>query len=87
MPISIRNPLAEKLAREVAEKSGESITQAIIHSLEERLEHLQGRRQANSVEEEILRISERCRRLPDLDQRSPEAILGYDERGLPGYGD
>ena len=87
MPISIRNPLAEKLAREVAEKSGESITQAIIHSLEERLEHLQGRRQANSTEEEILRISERCRRLPDLDQRSPEAILGYDERGLPDYGD
>ena len=33
MAISIRNTLAENLAREVAKESGESMTQAIIHSL------------------------------------------------------
>ena len=87
MPISIRNPLAEKLARKVAEESGESLTQAVIHSLEERLERLEGRRQVSGIEEEIVRISNRCRALPDLDDRSPEEILGYDERGLPSYGD
>jgi antitoxin VapB len=87
MAISIRNPLAEKLARKVAEESGESLTQAVIRSLEERLERLQGRRQAFGIEEEIMRISGRCSTLPDLDDRSPEEILGYDERGLPGHGD
>lgn len=87
MPISIRNPLAEKLARKVAEESGESLTQAVIHSLEERLERLEGRRQVSGIEEEIIRISKRCSALPDLDDRSPEEILGYDERGLPCYGD
>ena len=87
MAISIRNPLAEKLARKVAEKSGESLTQAVIQSLEERLERLQGRRQASGIEEEIIRISGRCSTLPDLDDRSPEQILGYDERGLPSHGD
>jgi antitoxin VapB len=86
MAISIRNPLAEKLARKVAEESGESITQAIVHSLEERLERLQGRRQATGIEEEIIRISKRSSSLPDLDDRSPEEILAYDERGLPSHG-
>jgi len=86
MAISIRNPLAEKLARRVAEETGESLTQAIIRSLEERLEHLQGRKQVSGIEEEIIRISERCSALPDLDERSPEQILGYDERELPGHG-
>ena len=83
MVISIRNPLAEKLARKVAEKSGESLTQAVIHSLAERLERLQGRRQVSGIEEEIIRISKRCSALPDLDDRSPGQILRYDERGLP----
>jgi antitoxin VapB len=33
MAISIRNPKAEELAREVAAESGENLTQAIIRSL------------------------------------------------------
>ena len=40
MALSIRNPRAEKLAREVAAESKESLTQAIIHALEDRLERL-----------------------------------------------
>ena len=86
MAISIKNPLAEELARKVAQEGGESITQAIIHSLEERLERLQGRRRASGIEEEIIRISRRCSALPEIDDRSPEEILGYDERGLPSHG-
>ncbi len=69
MGISIKNSLAEKLARKVAEEGGESITQAIIHSLEERLERLQGRRRASGIEEEIIRISRRCSALPDINDR------------------
>jgi antitoxin VapB len=83
MGISIRNPKAEQLAREVAEQSGESLTQAIIHALEERLERLKGRRSATDLTEEILKISRRCSALPELDQRSPDEILGYDSRGVP----
>ena len=37
MPLSIRNPRAEQLAREVAALSKENLTQAIIRALEERL--------------------------------------------------
>ena len=83
MALSIRNPQAEKLAREVAAESGESLTEAIIHALEERLERLKGRRTTTDVAEEIMKISLRCRALPEKDQRSADEILGYDERGIP----
>ena len=81
MAISIRNPIAEKLAREVANESGESLTLAIIHSLEDRLEKLQGRRNPNSLLQEIKEIGSRCASLPDIDHRSADEILGYNENG------
>jgi antitoxin VapB len=40
MALSIRNAKAEKLARELAAESGETITQTITRALEERLERL-----------------------------------------------
>ncbi len=81
MAISIRNPIAEKLARDVANESGESLTQAIIHSLEDRLEKLQGRRNPNNLLQEIKEIGSRCASLPDIDYRSADEILGYNENG------
>lgn len=51
--LSIRNPRAEKLAREVAAESGESITEAIIRALEERLDCLKGRPSITEVADEI----------------------------------
>jgi antitoxin VapB len=83
MALSIRNSRADKLARQVAAESGESLTEAIIHALEERLERLKGRRTTTDVAEEIMRISLRCRALPEIDPRSADEILGYEERGLP----
>ena len=68
MPISIRNQKAEKLARELAAESGETITQAITHALEERLARIRGRSTAIDTMEEILKISERCSAIPDKDQ-------------------
>ncbi len=83
MAISIRNKDAERLAREVAKETGESITQAILHSLEERLLRLTGRRLAGDLSAEIRKIGSRCAALPDLDTRSADEILGYDADGAP----
>jgi antitoxin VapB len=83
MALSIRNERAEKLAREVAGESGESLTQAIIQALEERLERLRGKRTTLDTANEIMEISRRSRALPDIDSRSPEDILGYDPNGAP----
>lgn len=81
MGISIKNDRAEKLARQVAAEAGESLTDAVIHSLEERLERLKGRQSAPDLVETLMAISRRCSSLPDLDTRSAEEILGYDEKG------
>lgn len=82
MALSIRNSQAEKLAREVAAISGENLTQAIMHALEERLERLTGRRITTDIVQEIMTISQRCSSLPDKDKRSPEEILGYNQSGI-----
>jgi len=81
--LSIRNPRAERLAREVASESGENITQAVIHALEERLERLRGTHRLPDMVTEIMKISHRCSALPDIDTRPPDEILGYDTNGVP----
>jgi antitoxin VapB len=50
---------------------------------EERLRHVRRARTAGSLAAEILDIGRRCASLPDFDTRSTDAILGYDEHGLP----
>ena len=76
MTLSLKNARAEHLAREVAQISGESLTQSIIHALEDRLERLKGRRDLGNLVEEIMAISKRCASLPDRDLREPDEILG-----------
>lgn len=82
MALSIRNERAEQLAREIAQLTGHNMTAAIIMALEEKLERLRRFRMANSKLDEIMEISRRCSALPDLDTRSPDDILGYDEHGV-----
>jgi antitoxin VapB len=84
MTLSIKNPEADRLARELAEATGESLTDAVIGALRERLERITGRRRAAGLSDEIARIQERIAGLPRLDERGDDELLGYDERGLPG---
>lgn len=84
MGLSIKNPKAENLAREVARETGESITEALIRALEERLLRLRGRKIAPDTYEAIMAISQRCNRLRDRDDRTPEEILGYNDSGTFG---
>jgi len=81
MALNIKHSATEKLAREVAAQTGESLTEAVLHSLEERLERLKGRRSAPDLVETLLEISRRCGSLPDMDGRSADEILAYDEIG------
>ncbi len=81
MAINIKNPRAEKLANQLATKTGETITDAVIHALEDRLERLEGCRTSPDLVAEIMAIADRCSRLPVLDSRSPEEILGYSKIG------
>jgi antitoxin VapB len=83
MAINIKNPEAEQLVREVTQATGETMTQAIINALKERLERLKGRRHSMLAAQKVKLILDRFDQLPDLDTRSADEILGYDEHGLP----
>ena len=86
MALCIKNPTAVRLTHDLAAGTNETLTQAVIHALEDRLRKCRGRRTAPGVHDRIMRISERCRRLPDLDDRPADDILGYDCNGVPGHG-
>ena len=83
MALSIKNREAERLARELAACTGETLTEAVLTALRERLTREQGRVRKPKLMDELLAISDRCAALPDSDTRTPEEIIGYDEHGIP----
>lgn len=83
MALSIKSIEAERLARKIAEKTGESLTGAIQKALEERLDRLQKQRRSRILAGQLEEILRRVDQLPVLDPRSPNEILGYDDAGLP----
>ena len=84
MPLNIKDPATEKFVRELAAATGETVTAAIRRAAEERLQRVRRKQRGRSRAEEILEIGRRCAALPDLDQRTADEIIGYDENGLPG---
>jgi antitoxin VapB len=82
MALSIKDPEADRLAREVAKATGETLTTAVVQSLRERLARVR-RARGPRLGEQILKIAQRCARLPTADKRSADEIIGYDEHGLP----
>ena len=83
MPLNIKDPETERLARLLAERTGESITLATRRALEDRLRRVGGARQKALLLDDLAAIRSRCAALPVLDARSANEILGYDENGLP----
>jgi antitoxin VapB len=71
------------LARELAALTGETLTDAVVIALRERLARQTGRAGVVSLREELVTIRQRCASLPVLDDRTPEEIIGYDSQGLP----
>jgi antitoxin VapB len=83
MALSLKDPEADRLAREVASRTGETLTTAVVVALRERLARLRGRPRRRRLRDELRDIARRCAELPTLDDRPGEEILGYDDRGLP----
>ena len=83
MALSLKDPEVDRLAREVAARTGETLTAAVAAALRERLARLKGRRRRRPLRDDLREIARRCAALPTLDDRSADEIVGYDERGLP----
>ena len=82
MALNIKNEETYRLARELAELTGETMTKAVTIALKERLEK---RREIEERLREMRAISKRCAAM--LRNDWPSAVehgdFLYDERGLP----
>jgi antitoxin VapB len=84
MPISIKALEADRLARRLSAVTGETITDAVIVAMRERLAREEGKRvDKEALLEEIRAIAHHCASLPVLDTRTDDEIMGWDENGLP----
>jgi antitoxin VapB len=83
MALNIKSAETDRLARELAALTGESITEAVTKALELRLEREQRERKASreQLRARLTEIAERAARYPVLDPRSDDEILGYNEWG------
>ncbi len=83
MSLSIKDPEAVRLARALTQYTGETMTQAVITALRERLTREESKVQdIESLVDEVMRIGRHFAALPILDPRQLEEML-YDESGLP----
>ena len=84
MGLNIKNEQACRLARELSQLTGETMTGAITVALRERLEREKRDRSIETRIQQLRAIAERC---ADLMGPGPTAVamgdLLYDERGLP----
>jgi antitoxin VapB len=82
MALSIKSDEADRLARELAAETGESLTEAVVIALRERLDR-EHARHAASMRTRLKRLAADVAAMRVADGRTPEEIIGYDEAGLP----
>jgi antitoxin VapB len=84
MALNIKKPEADRLAHELAELTGDSLTDVVVEALRDRLATVRRGTPFDVLWADVREIQAFLADLPDRDTRSPEEILGYDEKGLPG---
>ena len=83
MAMNIKSEEAHRLAQQIAEVTGESLTQAVLTALRERLASLKSATSASAMLAQVREIQKFVASLPVRDPRPADEMLGYDERGLP----
>ena len=83
MALNIKDPEADRLVRELATVTGESITVAARNAFAERLQRVRIRKVPEVDRARVWDIIERARRRDSADTRSEDEILGFDENGIP----
>lgn len=82
MAILIKDREADQLIRALAERTGESITDAVKEAVRERLKNLPpSEAEIAERKRKIDAIIARGRKLKIVDDRTPDEIIGYNERG------
>ena len=84
MALNIKNTETERLARELARRRRQGITEVLTDVLRKEVERERKKPHRESSDEFHRRIQEivdEIKKLPILDDRSADEIIGYDEHG------
>jgi antitoxin VapB len=82
MAILIKDREADRLIRTLAERTGESITDAVKQAVRERLQNVPpSEGELAARRRKLARLVARCNAMPTVDQRTPDEILGYNKLG------
>ena len=83
MGLNIKNEETHRLARKLAQVTGESMTAAVSEAIRERLERVRGNSKEDLVER-VLEIGRDCAaHLKEPYKSGDHGDLLYDEKGLP----
>lgn len=83
MALNIKNERAQKLVRELAELTGESVTGAIAEAVRERLDRVRAEH-GTGLADRLLRIGKDCAaHLKEPYRTVDHGELLYNEKGLP----
>ena len=85
MGILIKRPETEDKIRELAERTGETITDAVDRAVDERLTRIGNRKHAGRVDwQRLEQLVSKVRSSPAINERlTDDEIVGYDETGVP----
>ena len=79
MALNIKSLETERVVRELAKRTGLSITKAVHQAATEKLQAIGAGKEARKAA--LRAIVERGCTMPNLDPRSDDEILGYNDRG------
>jgi antitoxin VapB len=81
--LNLKDAEAHALAAELAQRTGQSLTDAVKDALRESLSRERARRpETVRLVARVMRIAARAASRPVLDRRTPDEILGYDAAGV-----
>ena len=85
VPLNIKNSSTHRQARELAELTGQSITDAVSTAVSDALAREKQQRETTRALalRTLQEIALQCARLPVQKEVTDDEILGYDERGIP----
>jgi antitoxin VapB len=83
MALNIKSDEAHRLAKELAEATGSSMTDVVTEALRRSLDEESRASEPDLLLAQVEEIQRFVADLPDRDCRGPDEILGYDESGLP----
>ena len=83
MPLNIKDQDVHDLARKLSEITGDSMTSVVRQALTREMQRIDRERWRAAQRRRIQVLIDGVSKLPILDDRPSDELIGYDEDGLP----